>query len=81
MLGTCPFCRTPTTNEAGALAMLQARVKKKDPEAIRVLGEKYRLGELGLQKDWQKAIDLWTEAAELGSIESLYCLGLAYERG
>ena len=34
-----------------------------------------------MQKDIRKTIELWTEAAELGSIQALYSLGVAYERG
>ena len=78
----CPFCRSPhPSNEADALVMIQARVKKKDPAAIKHLGEKYFFEELGLQKDMRKAFELWTEAAVLGSIDALYNLGDAYRRG
>ena len=36
----CPFCRTPLPdNDADALAMVQARVEKKDPDAIYFLGK------------------------------------------
>ncbi|EJK76507.1 hypothetical protein THAOC_01728 [Thalassiosira oceanica] len=35
----------------------------------------------GLQKDMQKAVELWTEAAELGSIKALFDLGNAYFNG
>ena len=58
------------------LAMVQARVKKKDPVAICHLGGKYVHGMLGLQKDAQKAVELWTEAAE-----ALYNLGVVYALG
>ncbi|EJK57267.1 hypothetical protein THAOC_22709, partial [Thalassiosira oceanica] len=78
----CPFCRAPLPdNDADLLAMLHARVKKKDPEAIYHLGTKYCHGELGLQKDMQKAVELFTEASELGSINALYNLGIAYHLG
>ena len=78
----CPFCRTPPTdNDADALARIQTRVSKKDPEAIYTLGLKYFFGSLGLQKDIRKAVELWTEAAELGSINALFDLGLAYRLG
>ena len=78
----CPFCRTPLSdNYADMLTMIRARVKKKDPEAMNHLGEKYFYGDLGLQNDERKAVSLWTEAAELGSIEALFNLALAYERG
>ena len=72
-------------NDADTLKLIQARVEKKDPVAINSLGEKYRTGELGLQKDMRKdmrrAVKLYTEAAELGSIEALFNLGIAYEYG
>ena len=78
----CPFCRTrQPDNDADKLAMVQARVQKKDPVAIYHLGGKYVEGGLGLQKDMRRAIELWTEAAELGSVESLYNLGIAYDGG
>ena len=78
----CAFCRTPITDDdSDVLAMVQARVAKKDPAAINTLGQKYHYGSLGLQKDMRRAVELWTEAAELGSIEALYNLGNAYFHG
>ena len=78
----CPFCRTsPPKSDAGKLAMIQARVKKKDPAAIYLLGQKYFFGSLGLRKDTRKAVELYTKAAELGSVDALYCLGGAYYIG
>ncbi|EJK64030.1 hypothetical protein THAOC_15280 [Thalassiosira oceanica] len=81
-MSDCPFCRTgyPRNNEE-TLSMVQARVAKKDPEAIYFLGMKYYQGDLGLQKDMQKAVELCTEAAELGSIEALFSLANAYNEG
>ena len=78
----CAFCRTPPPKSgAESLAMLRARVEKRDPEAIHNLGQKYREGDLGLQKDMRKGIKLYTEAAELGSIEALYNLGVLHFHG
>ena len=78
----CAFCRTPNPDSDGdKLALVQARVEKKDPEAINVLAQKYYHGGLGLQKDMRRAVELWIEAAELGSIEALYNLGVVYELG
>jgi len=57
--------------------MMRARAEKKDPAAINLLGEKTRCGKLGLQMDFQKAVELWTEAAELGSAKARYNLGVA----
>ena len=80
----CAFCRTPIPENDDfdrLTMMIQARVEKKDPKAINYLGHKYFYGELGLQKDARKAFELWTEAAELGSIEALFNLGVAYYYG
>ncbi|EJK53976.1 hypothetical protein THAOC_26481 [Thalassiosira oceanica] len=78
----CPFCRTPCPrNDADKLTMVRARVKKKDPAAISFLGKKYFFGDLGLHNDIQKAVELWTEAAELGSIDALFQIGIAYYLG
>ncbi|EJK71000.1 hypothetical protein THAOC_07598, partial [Thalassiosira oceanica] len=78
----CAFCRTPLPdNDAAKLAMIQARVSKKDPEGINFLGEQYFHGGLGLKKNTRKAFELYTEAAELGSTDALFSLGTAYRQG
>ncbi|EJK70700.1 hypothetical protein THAOC_07919 [Thalassiosira oceanica] len=78
----CAFCRTPLPkNDANMLAMVRARVGKKDPESIDFLGDQYYYGGLGLQKDMQKAAELYTEAAGLGSINGLFNFGLMYDVG
>ena len=80
--GSCPFCRTPLpADDASTLAMIQKRVGKGDAAAINHLGEKYYFSSLGLTKDVPRAIELWTEAAELGSVDAQYNLGLAYYTG
>ena len=61
--------------------MIQKRVDKGDAEASKVLGDKYFQGELGLAKDVPRAIELWTEAAELGSLNAHYNLGAVYYNG
>ena len=62
----CPFCRTPLpTDDASQLAMVQKRVDKGDAEAICSLGYQYCYGSMGLTKNVPRAIELWTEAAEL----------------
>ena len=82
MYNTCPFCRTPFTyDKASQLAMVQKRVRKEDAEAMHFLGEQYYHGDLGLAKDVPRAIELWTEAAELGSIDAHFDLGNAYYEG
>ena len=83
MFDRCPFCRTPLpANDASTLlAMIQTRVVKKDAEAIRHLGDKHYFGRLGLAKDVPRAIELWTEAAELGSVDAHHDLGIVYYTG
>ena len=61
--------------------MIQTRVAKKDPVAINSLGLQYCHGGLGLQKDMRRAVELWAEAVELGSVHALHNLGVAYDRG
>ena len=81
-MNDCAFCRTPCpNNDADALAMIQARVEKKDPFAMFHLGGKYMQGGIGLQKDMRRAAELLAEAAELGSIEALFALGVSYIEG
>ena len=78
----CPFCRTPCPdNDTDELAMVMARVEKQDPLAIGHLGGIYYCGSPGLQKDMRRAVELWTEAADLGSVFALYNLGKSYEVG
>ncbi|EJK72047.1 hypothetical protein THAOC_06461 [Thalassiosira oceanica] len=78
----CPFCRTPhPTDDASKLAMIQKRVSKRDSVAIFHLGNKYYHGGLGLTKDVPRAIELWTEAAELGLVYAHHNLGHAYYTG
>ena len=57
------------------------RLAKKDPAAIHYLGTAYYYGRLGVQKDLRKAVELYTEAAEHGSIQALYFLGFSYTGG
>ena len=80
--GLCEFCRTPFANDdASKLAMVQKRVDKGDAEAIKFLGETYYHGGLGLAKDVPRAIEFWTKASELGSLNSHYELGHTYYCG
>jgi len=82
MLDSCPFCRTKVPdNDESSLAMMQKRADKKDAEAIYQLGNAYRQGHFGMVKDVPRAIEMWTEAAELGSIYAHHQLGLAYCNG
>ena len=78
----CPFCRAPDPkDDAETLALVQARVDKKDPEGIRFLADQYMQGSQGLEKDMSRAVELYIEAAELGSVGACNELGVAYHGG
>ena len=82
MLDSCPFCRTlEPAEDAPKLAMIQKRADKGDADAICYLGIKYYYGSLGLEKNVSRAIELWTEAAELGSSDAHFHLGMLYYTG
>ena len=82
MYDGCPFCRTPLpADDASKLAMVQKRADKGDAEALEFLGESYYHAELGLTKNAPRAIELWSEAAELGSLDAQNNLGTVYYTG
>ncbi|EJK61123.1 hypothetical protein THAOC_18438 [Thalassiosira oceanica] len=82
MHDTCAFCRTPNPKDgAAAIAMTRARVDARDPDAVHFLGDHYNHGDGGLEVDVPRAIELWKEAAELGSIDACYNLGNSYLDG
>ncbi|EJK69593.1 hypothetical protein THAOC_09132, partial [Thalassiosira oceanica] len=63
----CPFCRTTTPKtDSQILAMIQARVDRDDPVAMLFLGTLYWHGEIGLEKDTLRAVELYERAAKLG---------------
>ena len=79
---TCAFCRTVAPKDAVAmLAMVQKRIDAGDAEALHFLGAQYFGGELGLEKNAQRAVELWAEAAELGSTSAHFKLGCVYFYG
>ena len=61
--------------------MIRKRADKGDAEAITHLGDQYFYGRLGLAKDVPRAIELWTEAAQLGSLNAHFHLGMVYYNG
>jgi TPR repeat protein len=54
------------------------RIKMNDPEAFFTLGQQYSLGEWGLSKDINKALELWQKAAELGLCKAHAALAETY---
>jgi TPR repeat protein len=60
---------------------MMKRVEANDAGAIHELGCYYYNGEIGLLQDRAKAMELWTQAAKLGSSEAHYNLGNVYFEG
>ena len=80
----CPFCRSPLpkmSQTGQVVAMIQKRVDAGDPMAIFHLGNNYRLGYHGVEKNVTRAVELWERAADLGSKGAHYNLGCLYDIG
>ena len=77
----CAFCRIPHyDSDKEALERYEKRMDMGDAAAFYQLGELYNKGgDLGIQGgDVKKAIELWSHAVELGSIDAHQQLGNAY---
>ena len=77
---TCPFCRTPSAFSA-EVEKINKRVENDDAMAIYNLGCYYRDGIRGYPQDYDKALELFHRAAELGQNEAYYNIGYAYSQG
>ena len=77
----CPFCNSDQvgkTDEEMVEEILK-RVEANDAVGMGMLGSYYCHGYLGLQQDHNKAIELWTQAADLGSKKAHISLYDVYE--
>ena len=87
MRGTslCPFCRAPAasvvTSRKESNKRIRKRVEMKDPRAIYSLGCYYSKGDLGLQQNYEKALELWHRAGELGCPNAYHNIGTHYDQG
>ena len=78
----CPFCNTSLETEYEIIIeKMMKRVEANHAESMTQLGCSYAKGYLGLQQDWNKALELWTRAAELGWSTAHYTIGGAYYEG
>ena len=78
----CPFCRSPApTSDEEANERIKKRMEVDDVQAIHNLACYYAEGELGLPQDWEKALELWHRAGELGYTRSYYNIGNTYVFG
>jgi len=82
----CAFCRKPTPDRSPSgyekvMTQVQERVDAGDADARFMLGQCHFNGHLGLPKNVPKGIELWKDAARLGSIEAHCNLACCYENG
>ena len=80
-VGLCPFCRTPMPTDEELVEQYNKRMEIGDAEAIRNLGCCYSDGVYGLPRNHVKALELWHQAAELGSTKSYSNIGGVYHVG
>ena len=81
-IGICAFCKgvNDKTDEE-RVDELMKRVEANDAGAIYLLGNNCYQGQLGLNQDRGKALELWTRAAKLGSSQAHCNLGYEYREG
>jgi hypothetical protein len=73
----CPFCREPISySQEEHRKRLMERVKKNDPVAMTDVGKRHEK-----EGDYEKALEYWTKAAELGYVEAHACLATLYLKG
>ena len=78
----CPFCRAPpSTSEGEYLKRMQKRAKGNDANSIYQLGQHYSKGEMGLEQDYGKAMELCLRAGELGDAVAHHSIACAYYNG
>ena len=80
-VGLCPFCRTPTPTPEGTIEQYNKRGEMKDAKAMYGLGCWYAHGSRGLPQDYNKALELWHQAAKLRNATAYYGIGFAYNNG
>ena len=78
----CAFCRTraPDTIEE-MIEWLLKRMEVNDADAINTTGCNYRDGRYGITQDYDKALELFHRAADLGYAEAYLNIGYAYING
>ena len=77
----CVFCRVPPRSNKEILKRLKTRMKTGDAESCEELGDSYFKGKLGLLQNKKKAIELWNEAVDLGSVCAHDHLAHSYHNG
>jgi hypothetical protein len=73
---TCAFCRALTSDKEEFKKRERERIEANDPAALCFMGTS------GFQaQDYDKAVEYWAKAAELGDAEAHFKLGLLYTGG
>ena len=75
----CPLCRDPNQTPQDILTRLRRHAENDVPEAVKALGDHYRLGSAGLEKAEVEAARLYERAVELDCVEAMGILGSYYE--
>jgi tetratricopeptide (TPR) repeat protein len=78
----CPFCKTDRTDKTNEVAVdgIMRRAEANDAGAMYALASYYHHGRGGVLKDYARAMELYTRAAELGSSQAHYNLGIEYRQ-
>ena len=78
----CPFCRTPDpSSDEEIVERLKKRVKANDARAIYNLGVCHQNGLYSRSQDYNKALELWHRAAEIGYANAYNNIGFCYVNG
>jgi TPR repeat protein len=78
----CPFCRTPEhTSDEELVERMKKRAEGDDADAIHNLGCYYHQGDCGLPQDYDKAMEFWLQAGELGCTVAYRSVANAYYNG
>ena len=78
----CPFCRTPgVTSQGEHIERLKKRAKGDDANAINQLGCCYNEALRGFPQNYEKAMELWLRAGELGCATAYNYIAVAYHDG
>jgi hypothetical protein len=79
----CPYCNSDRVDKTDEEDVEEAikRVEANDPVAMCIMANFYRFGEGGLQQDEERAMELFTRAADLGYYKARLNIGNFYYRG
>ena len=78
----CPFCNSNAAKtEEELVAEMMKRVAANDAASINLLAHHYHRGQLGVQQDHAKAMELYTRAADLGCSKAHQHMADSYHEG